>query len=44
MNHIVLKVQNINRTFANGTIALQDVSFSVKKGESSVKGLSFSIL
>ena len=36
MNHIVLEVQNINRTFANGTIALQDVSFSVKKGELAV--------
>jgi biotin transport system ATP-binding protein len=38
MNHIVLEVQNINRTFANGTIALQDVSFSVKKGEFLVIG------
>ena len=38
MNHIVLEVQNINRTFANGTIALQDVSFSVKKGDFLVIG------
>ena len=38
MNHIVLEVQNINRTFANETIALQDVSFSVKKGEFLVIG------
>ena len=38
MNHIVLEVKNINRTFANGTIALQDVSFSVKKGEFLVIG------
>ena len=38
MNHIFLEVQNINRTFANGTIALQDVSFSVKKGEFLVIG------
>lgn len=38
MNHIVLEVQNINRTFANGTIALQDVSFSVKKREFLVIG------
>ncbi|MBP3561557.1 MAG: ABC transporter ATP-binding protein [Treponema sp.] len=38
MNHIVLEVQNINRTFANGTIALQDVSFSVKKGKFLVIG------
>ena len=38
MNHIVLEVRNINRTFANGTIALQDVSFSVKKGEFLVIG------
>lgn len=38
MNHIVLEVQNINRTFANGTIALQDVSFSVKKEEFLVIG------
>lgn len=38
MNHIVLEVQNINRTFANGTIALQDVSFSVNKGEFLVIG------
>ena len=38
MNHIVLEVQNINRTFTNGTIALQDVSFSVKKGEFLVIG------
>lgn len=38
MSHIVLEVQNINRTFANGTIALQDVSFSVKKGEFLVIG------
>lgn len=38
MNHIVLEVQNINRTFANETIALQDVSFSVNKGEFLVIG------
>ena len=33
MNENVLEVQNLYRKFANGTQALSDVSFSVKKGE-----------
>lgn len=38
MNENVLEVQNLYRKFANGTQALSDVSFSVKKGEFLVIG------
>ena len=36
MENLALEIKNVGRTFADGTVALQDVSFSVRHGEFAV--------